>query len=741
MAGEKAAGGLGAVWAGLRHASRAGLSQMLPALTQVNQSSGFDCPGCAWPENPHRARIECCENGVKAIAHEIGAPLLNREFFSHWSTSALLEQSDRWLEQQGRIAEPMILRPGAMRYEPISWDAAFHRIGEVLRLLESPKEAVFYCSGRASNEAAFLYQLFARQFGTNNLPSSSHFCDESGRTGLAEVIGTGKGTVCLDDFEQADLILVLGQNPGTSHPRMLNTLAGAVKRGCRVISINPLRERGLARFKRPGNPFAGATALAERFVRVRIGGDIALLKGVMKELLALDNLRPGTVLDRDFIGQHSEGFEELRRRLADYSFESLVAQSGIPRSEMGEIAEIYATSERVIACWATGLTQHRHGAENVQELANLLMLRGNLGKPGAGLCPLQGHSNAPGIRSMGIATRPEMAFLTRLGREFEFTAPAEPGYDCVEAIHAMQDGKVQAFIGLGGNFATVSPDTEYTTEALRRCRLTVQVATRLNRSQLITGREAILLPCLCRSERDRQRSGDQFVSVESAMGKVHRSQGQREPASVALRSEPAIVAAMARATLGDTARVPWEELIVDYERIRERISRTIAGFEDQSERIREPSGFALPNRARDRQFATPSGRARFRVVPLPEIESAEGRLLLMTVRSHDQFNTTVYGDGDRYRGIGAERRVVLLNRADMEAMGFSEGQRLDLTSHFEGRTRSISGLAALAYDVPAGCAVSYFPEANPLFPIDHVAPGCGTPSYKLLPISLAPSRE
>jgi len=740
MAGERTAGGVGAIWAGLRHASRAGLSQMLPVLTQVNQSRGFDCPGCAWPESPNRALIECCENGVKAIAHEIGATRLNREFFSHWSTSALLEQSDRWLEQQGRISEPMILRPGAVRYEPISWDAAFHRIGENLRLLESPQAAAFYCSGRASNEAAFLYQLFARLFGTNNLPSSSDLCDESGRTGLAEVIGVGQGTVCLEDFEQADLILVLGQNPGTSHPRMLNTLAGAVKRGCRVISINPLRECGLARFKRPGNPFAGATALAERFVRVRIGGDIALLKGIMKELLSLDNLRPGTVLDRDFIDQHSEGFEELRRRLAEHSFERLVEQSGISRNEMGEIAEIYAASERVIACWATGLTQHRHGAENVQELANLLMLRGNLGKPGAGLCPLPGHSNARGIRSMGIVSRPEMAFLIRLGREFEFTATTEPGYDCVEAIHAMHEGKVQVFIGLGGNFAAVSPDTEYTAEALRRCRLTVQVSTRLNRSHLITGGEAILLPCLCRSERDHQTSGDQFISVESALGTVHRSQGQRDPASSAIRSEPAIVAGMARATLGDATKVPWETLIVDYQRIREQISRSIPGFEDQSERIRDPGGFALPNRPRNREFPTPSGRARFRVVQLPAIELAKGSLLLMTVRSHDQFNTTVYGDDDRYRGVKAGRRVVLLNRADMEEMGFSKGQRLDLTSRFEGQTRSICGLAAVPYDVPAGCAVSYFPEANPLFPIDHVAPGCGTPAYKLLPISLAPSR-
>jgi molybdopterin-dependent oxidoreductase alpha subunit len=635
----------------------------------------------------------------------------------------------------------MILRPGAVRYEPISWDSAFHRIGEILRLLESRQQAVLYSSGRTSNEAAFLYQLFARQFGTNNLPSSSNFCDESSRSGLTEVIGTGTGTVSLDDFEQADLILLLGQNPGTSHPRMLNTLAAAVKRGCRVISINPLCERGLVRWKPPGNPFARATALAERFVRVRIGGDIALIKGIMKEILALEDSRRGTVLDRNFIDRHSEGFEELRRRLAEWSFEELIEQSGIPRDEMREIAEIYAACERVIACWATGLSQHRHGAENVQELSNLLMLRGNLGKPGAGLCPLPGHSNAQGIRTMGITAKPNMAFLHSLGREFEFTAPAKPGYDSVEAIHAMHDGKVQVFIGLGGNFAVASPDTEYTEQALRRCRLTVQIATRLNRSHLITGQEAILLPCLCRSERDHQTSGDQFVSVESSMGAVHRSQGQRGPASAALRSEPAIIAGIARATLGDATAVPWEELIKDYERIRERISRVIPGFENTGERIREPGGFALPNRPRSREFATPSGRARFRVVQLPEIELAGGRLLLMTVRSHDQFNTTVYGTDDRYRGIEGERRVVLLNRADMEEIGIAEGQRLDLTSHFEGQTRSISGLAAVSYDVPLGCAVSYFPEANPLVPIDHFAPSSGTPAFKLLPISLAPTQE
>jgi len=714
---------------------------MLPALTRVNQEKGFRCPGCAWPERSGRALIQCCENGVKAIAHEIDGARLTREFFSHWSLSDLLERSDQWLERQGRITEPMILRPGAVRYEPISWEAAFNRTGEILRLLESPQEAVLYGSGRTSNEAAFLYQLFARQFGTNNLPSSSNFCDESGRTGLEEVIGVGEGTVCMEDFEQADLILLLGGNPGTCHPNMLHTLGSAVRRGCRVISINPLRERGVARWRPPGSPLARATALAERFVRVRVGGDIALIKGVMKEVLALEGSAPGSVLDRDFIDLHCEGFEELKRALADSRSEALVAQSGISREEMREIAEIYAASERVIACWATGLCQQPQGAGSVQELANLLMLRGNLGKPGAGLCPLQGHSNARGIRTMGMVTKPKPAFLQRLGREFEFTPPTEPGYGGVEAIQAMQEEKVQAFIGLGGNFAAASPDTEYTEEALRRCRLTVQIATRLNRSHLITGREAILLPCLCRSERDPQRRGDQFVTLENSMGEVHYSQGHREPASAALRSEPAIVAALARATLGDATKVPWEELIVDYDRIRERISRVIPGFENFGERIQEPGGLELPSPARNREFATPRGRARFRLVPLPEIRPAKGELLLTTVRSHDQFNTTIYGDGDRYRGIAAGRHVVLLNRADMEERGIAEGQRLELRSRIGGRTRSVSGFAAVAYDVPAGCAVGFFPEVNPLVPIGHVAPGSGTPAFKLVPISLDHSTE
>jgi molybdopterin-dependent oxidoreductase alpha subunit len=741
MAGGKAAGGPGAIWTGFKHASRAGLSKTLSALLRVNQKNGFDCPGCAWPERPKRALIECCENGVKAIAHELGGPLLSREFFSHQSIPLLLKQSGQWLEKQGRIAEPMVLRPGAIRFEPIPWNAAFHRIGEILRLVESPREVVFYCSGRTSNEAAFLYQLLARQFGTNNLPSSSQLCDESGRAGLSSVIGSGKGTVCLDDFEQADLILVLGQNPGTTHPRMLGALAKAVKRGCRVVSINPLRERGLLRWSSPGNPFARAVALAERFVRVRIGGDIALLKGIMKEVLALENLRPGSVLDRDFIDRHCEGFEALRQSLAEWRFEELVDQSGVPRQEMAEIAEIYAASERVIACWATGLCQHRHGAENVQELANLLMLRGNLGRPGAGLCPLPGHSNAEGIRSMGITPNPDRAFLQRLDREFEFAAPTEAGYDCIEAIRAMHDGKVRAFIGLGGNFAAAAPDTEFTETALRRCRLTVHVATRLNRSHLITGEEALILPSLCRSERDPQDNGDQFVSVENSMGVVHRSQGRQAPASATLRSEPAIIAAMARATLGDATRVPWEELIRNYQEIRVRISRVIPGFEQMGERIREPEGFSLPNGPRGREFATPTGRGSFRSVPLPEIERGDGQLLLMTVRSHDQFNTTVYGGDDLHRDIRGGRRVVLLNRADMEELGIAEGQRLDLFSRLGGRSRSVSGLAAISHDVPAGCAVSYFPEANPLYPIDHLAPGSRTPAYKLLPIRLAPSGQ
>jgi len=746
MANDEAAGGLDAILHTAKHALSAGLSRSLPALRVVNQPDGFDCPGCAWPESREHGRIEFCENGAKAVSHEATHKRVTREFFLTHGSTALRTQSHRELEAHGRLTEPMIRRPGTDRFVPIAWSAAFQRIGEALRALGSPNEAIFYTSGRTSNEAAFLYQLFVRELGTNNLPDCSNLCHESSGTGLVEMIGIGKGTVSLADFERADLILVIGQNPGSNHPRMLTTLAAAAERGCRIVSINPLRERGLVRFKHPqrlSGIFGDGTRLAERFVQVRVGGDVALLKGVMKELLALESERPGRVLDAAFLAEHTLGFEALRASLEAQAWDELEREAGLSRGVMRELAELYAASERVIACWAMGLTQHRHGVGNVQEVMNLLLLRGNLGKPGAGPCPVRGHSNVQGDRTMGIWERPSEAFLAALEGEFGFAPPRAHGLSTIEAIHALHEGRARLFMAMGGNFAAASPDTAYTEEALARAELAVHVATTLNRTQVVAGREAILLPCLARSERDVQHAGPQFVTVEDSMSTVHRSRGTLAPASPGLMSEPAIVAGIARSALREKSRVPWEQLANDYDEVRERIARVVPGCERMNERVREPGGFVLPRPPAERRFTTPSGKAELRVVPLPRLELPAGRLVLMTIRSHDQFNTTLYSDDDRYRGIVGDRRVVLANAEDLAALGIAPEQRVDVTSHWMGERgeerRHLRAFRAVAYDMPRGCAAAYFPEANPLVPIGQFAERSLTPAYKSIVVSLAPS--
>ncbi|MGH7899792.1 MAG: FdhF/YdeP family oxidoreductase, partial [Candidatus Binatia bacterium] len=709
---DKAGGGLGAITSALKHVGRAGVVRGVQALARVNREDGFDCPGCAWPEPHERGAIEFCENGAKHVAHEATKRRVTREFFAEWPIAKLLEQSDHWLEQQGRLTEPMIKKPGSDRYQPISWDDAFARIAEVLRSLASPNEAIFYTSGRTSNEAAFLYQLLARQFGTNNLPDCSNMCHESSGTGLTQVIGVGKGTVGLEDFEQADLILILGQNPGTNHPRMFTTLIAAKKRGCRIVTVNPLKERALVRFTHPQDVLGmltGGTEISDVYLQVRIGGDIALLKGVMKEVLAAEDRAPGTVLDRDFIETHTAGFDAFRAALEREGFDDLVAESGIARDDMRRAAELYAKSERVIACWAMGLTQHKHGVANVQEIANLLFLRGNIGRPGAGVCPVRGHSNVQGDRTMGIWEKPKPEFLRRLKEEFHFDPPVDHGVDTVKAIRAMHEGRARVFIAMGGNFVRATPDTAYTEEALRHCRLTVGVATTLNRTHVVTGEEAILLPCLGRSERDQQKGGEQFVTVEDSMSLVHRSQGRLAPASEHLKSEPAIVAGVAEALFADGSPVPWPDLVEDYDRIRDAISRVVPGFDDFNRRVREPGGFGLTSGARRREFDTAGGKARFAVLPLPRQELLPGELLMMTIRSHDQFNTTIYGFDDRYRGISGNRRVVLMHPDDIAAAGFKPGDRVDVTSHFEGETRTVRDFEVAAYEIPRGCAATYYP--------------------------------
>lgn len=740
MPEEKPAGGAASIIASARAALRAGLGRALPALARVNQADGFDCPGCAWPEPEGRSHLEFCENGAKAVAHAATGRCVGAAFFARWPVSKLLTRPGRWLEAQGRLAEPIWRPAGSDLFQPIGWDDAFSRAGAVLAGLASPDEAVFYTSGRTSNEAAFLYQLFARELGTNNLPDCSNLCHESSGTGLSEMIGTGKGTVSLDDFERADLILVLGQNPGSNHPRMLTTLEAAARRDCRIVSINPLRERGLVRFAHPKDPLGmlrGGTPLAERFVRVKAGGDVALLEGVMHELFRLEDERPGEVLDRTFLEKHTEGLDALRAAVRARDPADLERGAGVSRGEMRELAELYAGAERVIACWAMGLTQHRHGVHNVQQVMNLLLLRGNIGRPGTGPCPVRGHSNVQGDRTMGIWERPSEAFLDRLGAEFGFAPPRRHGLSSVEAIEALHARRASVFVAMGGNFAAASPDTALTEQALGRCRLGVHVATTLNRTHLVTGREALLLPCLSRAERDLQAAGEQFVTVEDSMAAVHASRGRLAPASPSLRSEVAIVAGLARATLGARSRVPWQELAGDYARIRERIGRVIPGFEDFELRVQR-GGFVLPRAAAERRFETPSGKARLIPVPLPELDLPPGWLRMLTVRSHDQYNTTVYGDDDRYRGVTGDRRVVLMHVEDMRERGLADGGLVDLVSGFEGEERELRGFRARGYDVPRGCAVTYFPEANPLVPLRQYAERSLTPAYKSVAIRVVP---
>jgi molybdopterin-dependent oxidoreductase alpha subunit len=737
-------GGLAAVWSATKHATREmGLLRGARTLLKVNQKDGFDCPGCAWPDpDGRRSHAEFCENGAKAVAEEATTRRVTPDFFRAWSVADLSQKSDYWLGKQGRITQPFVLCRGATHYEQVGWDEAFKLIADELNALDSPDEAAFYTSGRTSNEAAFLYQLFVRQFGTNNLPDCSNMCHESSGRALTETIGVGKGTVTLEDFEKADALFVIGQNPGTNHPRMLTTLRAAKRRGCRIVHVNPLPEAGMARFKHPQHPadlLGGGTELTDLFLQVRVNGDVALLKGLMKEVLEEERRRPGEVLDRRFVEEQTHGFEEFARALAEVGWDELVEQSGVSREQLRAAAEIYIKSDRTIVCWAMGLTQHKNAVANIQEIVNLLLLRGNLGRPGAGACPVRGHSNVQGDRTMGIWERPADTFLDALAREFDFEPPRRHGLDTVESIKAMHSAQVKVFFALGGNFLSATPDTEFTARALGNCRLTAHVSTKLNRSHLVTGEQALILPCLGRTERDAQRTGEQFVSVENSMGVVHSSRGSLEPASPHLLSEPAIVARLARATLGGRSAVDWEWLVEDYDRVRDLIGRVVPGFEDYNRRVREPGGFYLPNLAREGVFKTSTGRANFTVHELPRHALAPGQLLLMTVRSHDQFNTTIYGLDDRYRGIYNERRVVFLNPEDIAEQKLSAGQVVDLTSHFEGEERTARRFLVVPYDVPRRCAAAYFPETNALVPVRSVADKSNTPASKSVVISVHPS--
>ncbi len=739
------AAGFGAIASTLKHVvHEVGVIRGASTLLKINQAGGFDCPGCAWPEPnaDHRSSAEFCENGAKAVAAEATTRRVTREFFRTWSVEKLLEQSDYWLESQGRLTEPMFLREGGSHYEPITWDAAFALVAGELNALGSPDEAIFYTSGRTSNEAAFLYQLFVRKFGTNNMPDCSNMCHESSGVGMGESLGVGKGTVSLDDFALADAIFVIGQNPGTNHPRMLSALEAAARRGCHIISVNPLHERALDRFSHPQDVrdmLTGGTAITELFLPVRINGDVALLKGLMKELLADERLRPGRVFDRSFIAEHTSGFDAFIASLDAFGWDEIVEQSGISRALIRKAATIYREANRVIICWAMGLTQHKNGVANIQEVVNLLLLRGNLGKPGAGACPVRGHSNVQGDRTMGIFERPSNHFLDALGRTFKFDPPRAHGYDVVAAIKAMHEGHAHVFFAMGGNFHSATPDTEFTSDALRRCRLTVHVATKLNRSHLVTGRQALILPCLGRTELDRQASGEQFVTVEDSMSVVHASRGGLEPASPNLLSEPAIVAGLALATLGNDSRVDWRGMVANYDWIRDRIADVVPGFHDFNVRVRDPSGFVLPNHAASRKFHTETGKARFTIQPIPRFELEPGQLVMMTIRSHDQYNTTIYGLDDRYRGVYQERRVVFMNAGDVASLGLVDRQVVDLIGEFRGERRVARRFIVVPYDIPPRSAATYFPEANVLVPVDDFADGSRTPASKSIVIRVVPT--
>lgn len=739
------AAGLGAIKSTLVEAARhTGLVKGARLLLAVNQTDGFDCPGCAWPDPAPGARthFEFCENGAKAVAAEGTKRRVDPAFFAEHTISSLLARSDHWLEAQGRLTHPMIRHEGSDRYEPIAWQSAFDLIGETLRGLASPDEAIFYTSGRTSNEAAFLYQLFVRRYGTNNMPDCSNMCHESSGRGLGNTIGIGKGTVSLEDFDHAEAIFVIGQNPGTNHPRMLTTLGEVARRGVPIVAINPLRERGLVRFAHPQKPIeilSGGQWLATHYLPVRINGDVALLKGIAKAAFAREAASPGSVVDQTFIAEHTDGFAAWQADIEAASWDEIVEQSGIERDEIERVAEVYCRSKATIICWAMGLTQHKNAVDNIEEIVNLLLMRGNFGKPGAGACPVRGHSNVQGDRTVGIVERPKREFLDALEARFGFTAPRADGHDTVHAIHAMHDGRARVFIGMGGNFHQATPDTDYTAAALQRCALTVQISTKLNRSHLVTGRRALILPCLGRSERDEQRSGPQFVSCENSMSVVQKSEGRRTPADPMLRSEPAIVAGMAQATLPAGEGIDWQGMVDDYDRIRDAIEACVPGFDDYNRRVRAPGGFVLYNGTRDRKWNTDIERARFTVHAIPRIVLGPGQYLMMTVRSHDQYNTTIYGLDDRYRGIYGERRVVMMDPADIAAAGFVEGQVVDLTSHFEGEVRTAAGFIVVAQGLPRGCVATYFPEANVLIPVGHVAERSNTPASKSVVVSIAPT--
>jgi molybdopterin-dependent oxidoreductase alpha subunit len=742
------AGGWGALRSSAKHLIQSeNAAKSVKALLRANQPGGFDCPGCAWGDSTTAGKVDFCENGVKAIAWEATSKRVDSNFFKQYSITELQQWDDHSLEKSGRLTQPMYYDGISDHYQPIDWQEAFKVIGTSLQQLSSPNEALLYTSGRASNEVAYLYQLFGRVLGTNNFPDCSNMCHEASGIGMTNSLGTGKGTVTMDDFSKADAIFVFGQNPGTNHPRMLGTLREASKRGAKIVSVNNLKERGLQKFSDPQSPkemiFLTGTTISQYYFTPRLGGDMALLRGVAKCLFEKFE-HDKSVLDIDFINKHCHGFEAYQQSVAASEWDKILDQCSLTRENIEQIATIYASSNKVIFTWAMGITQHRHSVATVRELLNVLMLRGNIGKAGAGACPVRGHSNVQGNRTMGINENPSMDFLDALENRYSFNVPRDNGFNTVESIHAMLEGKAKVFIALGGNFSAATPDTTRTHKALKKCDLTVQISTKLNRSHVITGKRALILPCLGRTEIDRQSSGEQCITVEDSMSMVHSSTGQNEPAANTLRSETAIVAAIALASVGDKI-VDWNTLAGNYGLIRKEISAVIPGFDDYNSRIKAGRGFHLENSAAKRHWRTPIKKAIFSDARLPDqlvheraqLMTKKPVLTLQTLRSHDQYNTTIYGMDDRYRGVYGERNIIFMSAKDIDKQALKNGGHVKITTvSNDGIKRSLSNFKIVEYLIPPGCVAAYYPETNPLVPLESIADECGTPTYKSIPISI-----
>ncbi|UWF60748.1 FdhF/YdeP family oxidoreductase [Brucella sp. 2716] len=753
---SSAAGG----WGALKSCGQQLLASGAPlagarALLKANQPDGFDCPGCAWGDPEHGSSFEFCENGVKAVAWEATDRRTTPAFFREHTVSELREWTDYDLENTGRLTHPMRYNTATDKYEAVEWDEAFQAIGGILKSFDTPDRVEFYTSGRASNEAAFLYQLFVRAYGTNNFPDCSNMCHEASGVALTQSVGVGKGTVLLEDFEQADAIFVVGQNPGTNHPRMLGDLRRAAERGARIVAFNPVRERGLERFADPQDKLemlhGGSEPITSDYFQPRLGGDLAAFRGMAKAVFAADDAalaagRP-SVLDRAFLAAHTAELEAYRAAVDATSWDEIEDQSGLLRQSLERAAEIYMQAGRVICTWAMGITQHRHSVITIREITNFMLLRGNIGKPGAGLCPVRGHSNVQGDRTVGINEHPPVAFLDVLEKEFGFKPPREPGHNVLGAIGAMLDGTAQAFVALGGNFARATPDSPIISRALSSQRLTVHIATKLNHSHLVPGRDSFILPCLGRTEIDLNSKGvAQIVTVEDSMSMVHGSGGINQPASPLLRSEVAIIAGMANATLGPKP-VDWLALADDYDLIREHIARVLPDFHDYNRRVRVPRGFHLRNAARDLEWNTPTGKATFWAGALPQaiehqqVRDKPGRYVLQTFRSHDQYNTTIYGMNDRYRGVYGERHVVFMNPLDMADLGVEAGDRADIVGEFDdGVERVAANFRFVPYDIPRGCIAGYYPEMNVLVPLGSAGDESDTPTSKSIIVSFRLNR-